>query len=159
MGGAPWRLVEIADTCHLAATTNLVLQIFCAVGSVPSTAHIRALLVTAQPVLPLPLLMPTPLPPHFCLQLRDILHNDSHGRQVSVLGGGRRVATAAISTALFQLAHEFSRNTRIKDSLWYYVKVGEQWGRCCEWMDSVPALNLEAGVQAPRSTATRPKPL
>ncbi|GAB4821875.1 hypothetical protein N2152v2_008921 [Parachlorella kessleri] len=60
-------------------------------------------------------------------QLRDMLHNDRFGRQVTVLADGRRVAASAINTALFQLCHEFARNPRLKDSQWHYIK-GEKQG-------------------------------
>ena len=65
------------------------------------------------------------LPP---LQLRDMLHNDRFGRQVTVLADGRRVAASAINTALFQLCHEFARNPRLKDSQWHYIKVIQDQG-------------------------------
>jgi hypothetical protein len=76
-------------------------------------------------------------------QLRDILHNDRFGRQVTVLAEGRRVAASAIHTALFQLCHEFCRNPRMKDSSWYYIKVlhavGEGQAACQQWPSpSVP---------------------
>ena len=57
------------------------------------------------------------------MQLRDFLHNDHFGRQVTVLADGRRMAARAINIALFQLCHEFGRRPGIKDSQWFYIKV------------------------------------
>ena len=86
-----------------------------------------------RPPLALPPVLPCSLPPSPrpslprgppILQLRDIIHSDRFGRQVTVLAEGRRVAAAAISTALFQLCHEYGRRAGLRDSQWYYVKVG-----------------------------------